>query len=124
LVSRFLDEYSRPASLALMGSFTTNERHSRPAGAIWKGKLELRPALTSALADPGQVDRGDRQLPRLNYAGFYQVRNLEGQSTALLAVNLFLHGRRPTSSNRRGPLFQQRRDGSRTFRRTAAAPVP
>jgi hypothetical protein len=114
LVSRFLDEYSRPASLALVGSFTTNERRSRPAGAIWKGKLELQPALTSALANSGQVDRGDRQLPRLGYAGFYKVRNLDSQSTALLAVNLF--------STAEGQLPRTRED--RSFSKEETAPGP
>jgi hypothetical protein len=89
LVSRFLDEYSRPASAALPGSLTTTQRHTRPAGANWKGALEIEPALAGPLAESGQAKSGDRQLPRLGYRGIYKVKNLDLGSASLLAVNLF-----------------------------------
>ena len=88
LVSRFLDEYSWPASGGLTGSVTTNERHIRPAGATWKGPLRITPTLASPLASAIDATPGDERLPRLGYAGFYRS-NSESGARATLAANLF-----------------------------------
>lgn len=89
LVSRFLDDYSRPASGGLPGSVATNERHTRPAGLTWKGPLEIAPQLASPLARISRAGEGEEKLPRLAYAGFYQVHNEKNGARAALAANLF-----------------------------------
>lgn len=89
LVSRFLDEYSRPTSGGLTGSVITNERHTRPAGVAWKGPLEIEPRLTSPLAEACRAEEGEEKLPRLAYAGFYQANNESNEARVVLAANLF-----------------------------------
>ena len=88
LVSRFLDEYSRPDSGGLTGSVTTNERHLRPAGVTWKGPLRITPTLASPLASAIDAAPGDERLPRLGYAGFYRSSSESG-ARAAMAANLF-----------------------------------
>jgi hypothetical protein len=91
VVSRFVAEYSRPTSTALTGSITTSQRLTRPAGAPWKGQLELHPLLSSPWARPLVLQEGERQLPRLSYSGFYQASRGGRQDGPgpVMAVNLF-----------------------------------
>lgn len=114
LVGRFLDEYSRPAATALAGSFTTSQRPDRPAGANWKGALQIAPVLGSVWAEESSLRDGERQLPQQSHAGFYQARPPGARTGPLLAVNLF------SSAESARP----RTDGDRFFPRPEASQGP
>lgn len=90
LTGRFLREYAQPAARALPGSWSTEERHPRPAGRGWAGRLEIQPRSGSALQGPFSIvaEATDAQLPRLTHSGFYQAQTSDG-SKPWIAVNIF-----------------------------------
>ncbi len=75
LTGRFLSEYAQPVLAALPGSWSTEERRTRPAGRSWSGRLEFTPKAGSALEGPKNLvsEAGDPYLPRLTLSGLYQV---------------------------------------------------
>ncbi len=90
LVGRFVKEYSQRNALAIRGSLTTSERRARPAGAAWRGQLEIQGTSGSSLAQGSlSVAETERFLPRLQATGFYSAAPKGAKISVPLAVNLF-----------------------------------
>lgn len=89
LTGRFLSTYAQPTSSVLAGSWSSEERHPRPAGRDWSGDLRLLPRAGAALLGPEflMATAGERELPRLGLSGLYQAELASG-AQAWIAVNL------------------------------------
>jgi hypothetical protein len=91
LVGRFIDTYSRPSTIYLGGSVTTDNEFKRPGGENWEGELKLEPL---ALTLEGQkkvslVPENAKQISPPAAAGFYRLASSQGKTSTVAAVNLF-----------------------------------